>query len=168
MKIANVKETNVKLIYYYNQASKPNYEKVHLIIDGESIILFYNDRKVVNFGKYEVPSSLKTLIEVERELKQEGYRMKSVIGFYLSLEHSGYFNTPFDVIAFGWTGVDGEHFGFLTDFGSADDLENAPIVMVSPMNFDQPTVLIANNIQTLLRIAIIDPILLYVVFLFVR
>jgi hypothetical protein len=45
MMITNKKETDVKLIYHYNQASKPNYEKVDLIIDGESVILFDNNRK---------------------------------------------------------------------------------------------------------------------------
>jgi hypothetical protein len=43
------KETDVKLIYQYDQASKPNYDKVELIIDGESVILFDHDHK----GSYD-------------------------------------------------------------------------------------------------------------------
>ncbi|MGO4371785.1 stalk domain-containing protein [Paenibacillus sp. MCAF20] len=115
----------------------------------------------VNFGKYEVPPTLKALIDVEAELAKEGYELWNVVGFYPSLGHSGYFNSPVDVVTFGWTGGDGEHFGFLTDFGSAVNLEEAPIVMVSPMNFDQPAVVVANNIREFMRIVMKDPSLLF-------
>ncbi|WP_337100334.1 stalk domain-containing protein [Paenibacillus sp. YIM B09110] len=115
----------------------------------------------VNFGKYEVPPTLKALIDVEAELAKEGYELWNVLGFYPSLGHSGYFNSPVDVVTFGWTGGDGEHFGFLTDFGSAVNLEEAPIVMVSPMNFDQPAVVVANNIREFMRIVMKDPSLLF-------
>lgn len=115
----------------------------------------------VNFGKYAVPPTLKALIEVAEELEREGYEIWNVIGFYPTLHHSGYLNTPFDVVAFGWTGGDGEHYGFLTDFSSAADLENAPIVMVSPMSFDQPAVVVASNIREFMRVVMIDSSLLY-------
>lgn len=115
----------------------------------------------VNFGKYEVPPTLKALIDVEAELAKEGRELWNVIGFYPSLGHSGYFNSPVDVVTFGWTGGDGEHYGFLTDFGSAVNLEEAQIVMVSPMNFDQPAVVVANNIREFMRIVMKDSSLLY-------
>ena len=43
--LGNDKETDVKLIYQYDPASKPNYEKVELIIDGVSVILFDHGHK---------------------------------------------------------------------------------------------------------------------------
>jgi hypothetical protein len=43
--LGNDKETDVKLIYQYDPASKPNYEKVELTIDRESVILFDHDHK---------------------------------------------------------------------------------------------------------------------------
>lgn len=114
-----------------------------------------------NFGKYEVPPTLKALFETYNELETEGHDMSQVLGFYPSLGHSIYFNTPNDVVVFGWTGGDGDHYGFLTDYGSVADLENAPIVMVTPMSFDQPAVVVANNLREFLRIVMINESLLY-------
>jgi hypothetical protein len=57
-----------------------------------------------------------------------------------------------DVISFARPGMDGIHYGFLTDFGSIDDLENASIVRVSPMDFDDPVKIVARNIHDSLRI----------------
>lgn len=50
--LANDKKSDVKLIYQYDPASKPNYEKVELIIDGESVTLFDHDHKG-SFDYYE-------------------------------------------------------------------------------------------------------------------
>lgn len=115
----------------------------------------------VNYGKYETSPTLDALTDIYFQLEQEGYDAWDVFGFYPGYHHSGYSNTPLDVVTFGWTGGDGEHFGFLTDFGAATNLEEAPIVMVSPMNFDQPAVVVANNIREFLRLAMIDPDLFY-------
>ena len=62
--------------------------------------------------------------------------------------------TPLDVIPFAGTGGDGIHFGFLTDFGNEKDLENAPIVLVSPSN-DPPLKLVANNLRDFLKIVMV-------------
>lgn len=91
-----------------------------------------------NFGKYEMPPTLQSLIDLDNILDDNGV---SILGdfflglnFYLAIEKTRYFNTPSDVIAFGHIGVDGIHYGFLTDYGSVKNLEVAPIVCVCPMN----------------------------------
>ncbi|MER1999864.1 MAG: hypothetical protein ABS882_08815, partial [Lysinibacillus sp.] len=72
-----------------------------------------------------------------------------------------YFNTPSDVIVFGNIGADGIHYGFLTDYGSVSELEEAPIVCVSPMDFDQPIRLIAKNMREFLCMNFTDAALFY-------
>ncbi|QRG70020.1 hypothetical protein [Brevibacillus choshinensis] len=76
----------------------------------------------------------------------------SILAFYPITVDMRYVNTPVDVIPFGSTGMDGIHYGFLTDFGSIPDLEHAPVVCVSPMDFDQPTQLIARNFRDFLAV----------------
>gem|GEM_PF-84613 len=58
--------------------------------------------------------------------------------------------TPIDSVKFCTTGGDGCHFAFLTDFGTRQDLENAPIVFVDPMDFAECVRLVANNLKDLL------------------
>ncbi|RTQ92918.1 hypothetical protein [Lysinibacillus telephonicus] len=113
-----------------------------------------------NFGKYDVPPTLQRLIDLQNVL---GDSEKFYLGlnFYLSLENFRYFNTPSDVVVFGNIGLDGVHYGFLTDFGTVTDLEVAPIVCVSPMNFDRPTRIVANNLCEFLRINLTDGELFY-------
>ncbi|MFF2093004.1 stalk domain-containing protein [Paenibacillus sp. NPDC058174] len=115
----------------------------------------------VNYGKYGRSATLQALNELYRELEQEGKSADDILGFYPMDGHSGYLNTPMDVVAFGSTGMDGAHYGFLTDFGMVTDLEEAPIVLVSPMDFDRPAVVVANNIREFIRIVMIDSSLLY-------
>lgn len=115
----------------------------------------------VNYGKYEGSPTLDTLGNIYSKLVQEGHDPWSVLGFYLDNQLSGYPGTPLDVVTFGRTGGDGEHYGFLTEFGAVTNLENAPIVMVTPMNFDQPAVVVADNIREFLRIALKDSGLFY-------
>jgi hypothetical protein len=115
----------------------------------------------VNYGKYEVPPTLNTLIKLEKELDHEGYSMWEVLGFTFEDSHYRYFNTPSDVVVFAMTGGDGIHYGFLTDYGTAADLENAPIVEVSPMSFDRPVKVVANNLKEFIRIAMLDSSMLY-------
>lgn len=114
----------------------------------------------VNLGKYSVPPALMTLIELDEELEREGFNMWNVIGFNPSISYMSYFNTPFDVVIIGTTGMDGDHFGILTEFGSATDLEEAPIVMVAPMDFDQPVKVVASNLREFIRMVMIDASLL--------
>src|SRR5690606_20600257 len=81
--------------------------------------------------------------------------------FYLTLSDFRYFNTPCDVVVFGHIGADGIHYGFLTDFGTVSNLEEAPIVCVSAMDSDQPTRIIAKNILEFLKLNRTDAGLFY-------
>ena len=118
-----------------------------------------------NFGKYEIPPTLQGLIDLKNML---GDKQVSIVGdfflglnFYLVLERFRYSNTPIDVITFGNIGVDGIHYGFLTDFGTVKDLEVAPIVCVSPMNSDRPTRIVARNLREFLAVNLNDDGLFY-------
>lgn len=114
----------------------------------------------INFGKYDVPPTLRTLIELENELGEPEHFYDG-LHFYLTLTDFRYFNTPSDVIVFGNIGADGIHYGFLTDYGLISDLEEAPIVCVCPMDFEEPIRLIANNLREFLRINYTDDALFY-------
>ncbi|MDT0161313.1 hypothetical protein [Bacillus sp. AG4(2022)] len=113
-----------------------------------------------NFGKYNIPATLEKLIQFESML-DDPEQFYLCFQFYLSMEGDRYFNTPSDVVVFGRIGVDGVHYGFLTDYGSAADLETAPIVCVSPMDFDAPTRIVARNIKEFLGINLTDSSLFY-------
>lgn len=92
-----------------------------------------------NFGKYYLPPTLRRLIDLQKVL-DDPEQFYIGLNFYLSLENFRYFNTPSDVVVFGNIGVDGVHYGFLTDYGTVTDLEAAPIVCVCPMDFERPLV----------------------------
>lgn len=108
-----------------------------------------------NFGKYNVPPTLQKLMELQYSLS-DPEQFYLGLNFYLSLENFRYFNTPSDVVVFGNIGVDGIHYGFLTDYGSKTNLEVAPIVCVIPMDFERPTRIVANNLQEFLRVNMTD------------
>jgi hypothetical protein len=113
-----------------------------------------------NFGKYDVPPTLQRLIDVQNDLgDQEQFYLG--LNFYLSLENFRYFNTPSDVVVFGNIGLDGVHYGFLTDYGSVTNLEVAPIVCVCPMDFERPTRVVAKNLCEFLRVNLTDGELFY-------
>tara|TARA_B100000683_G_C12381168_1_gene511351 strand:+ start:73 stop:978 length:906 start_codon:yes stop_codon:yes gene_type:complete len=99
-------------------------------------------------GDYKKPELL---------MKLEKYQAKGNswehLGFYIDFDHH-YPVTPLDVIPFAATGGSGIHFGFLTDFGNEKNLENAPIVLVSPSN-DPPVKLVANNLKDFLKIVMV-------------
>ena len=103
-----------------------------------------------NYGKYEVPQQLIQLIELEDELNEKGLLpYGDLMGLYFSLEpvQHRYLNTPVDVIPFAHSGADGIHFGFLTDFGEAPNLDEVYIVRVTPMDFDEPVKIMARNLS---------------------
>lgn len=113
-----------------------------------------------NFGKYDVPPTLEKLIDFQKEIGGPEPFYKGLY-FYLVLDDNyRYFNTPSDVIVFGNIGVDGIHFGFLTDYGSVDHLEAAPVVCVSPMDFES-TKIIAGSLRDFLRVNLTDQELFY-------
>ncbi|MGN7941427.1 MULTISPECIES: hypothetical protein [Bacillaceae] len=113
-----------------------------------------------NFGKYVVPPTLQRLIDLQNDLGDTEDFFKG-LDFYLSLENFRYFNTPSDVIVFGNIGANGIHYGFLTDYGSVTELEVAPIVCVSPMDFDTPIRIVARNLREFLRVNLTDSALFY-------
>ncbi|CAH1199153.1 hypothetical protein PAECIP111893_01245 [Paenibacillus plantiphilus] len=135
------------------QVEPPTYEDIE-----ERPELSGEESMKANYGKYGSSPTLDALSELYEELDQEGYDVGSVLGFYPDYHHSGYTDTPLDVVTFGWRGIDGEHYGFLTDFGMASNLEEAPIVLVIPT---YPSVVVANNIREFLRIAMIDSNMVY-------
>lgn len=63
-----------------------------------------------------------------------------------------YLNTPLGVISFACSGVAGIHYGFLTEFSQVENLEDAYIVRVSPMDFDEPVKIVARNLEDFIRI----------------
>lgn len=113
-----------------------------------------------NLGKYNLPPTLQILMDFEKELG-DCEHFYDGLHFYLSPSDFRYFNTPSDVIVFGHIGADGIHYGFLTDYGSITDLEEAPIVCICPMDFEQPTRIIANNLREFLRINFTNESLFY-------
>lgn len=135
------------------EVEPPTYEDIE-----EQPELSGEESMKANYGKYGFSPTLDALSELYEELDQEGYDVGSVLGFYPDYHHSGYSDTPLDVITLGWTGDDGSHYGFLTDFGMAPNLEEAPIVLVIPT---YPAEVVANNIREFIRIAMIDSSLLF-------
>lgn len=110
-------------------------------------------------GRYSVPEELLFISELDKEYSTR-YKYDSLLGAYIDFEDNNrYFNTPLDVIPFGWTGGDGIHLGFLTDYSKCESLDNAYIVCVSPMDFDKPVAILSRNIRELLGlwIAVGDP-----------
>ena len=97
------------------------------------------------FGEYRKPP----LLEKLEAFQSDGGSWES-LGFYINYDHH-YSITPLDVIPFAGTGGDGIHFGFLTDFGRVRNLEDAPIVCVSPSN-DPPLKLVANDLKEFLQV----------------
>ncbi|HWO53848.1 MAG TPA: hypothetical protein VNM49_05610 [Paenibacillus cookii] len=115
-----------------------------------------------NFGKYAVPKALQVLAEIDQGLQAKGGNLDEGLSFYLVHEENfRYFNTPCDVVVFGNTGADGIHYGLLTDFGTAATLDEAPVVCVSPMSFDRPVRIVAENLEHFLSLNMNDSGLFY-------
>ena len=85
------------------------------------------------YGSLAIPDEILKLIRLEEDLQKEGKTLDT-IGFVPIVTEFAYSITPIDVIPFAHTGGDGVHFGFLTDFGRVKNLNDAPIVCVSPTN----------------------------------
>ena len=67
--------------------------------------------------------------------------------FYISYkERHRYSCCPLDAIPFGFTGHNGIHFAFLTDFKASIELEALPIICIAP-SYDPPINLVAANIH---------------------
>jgi hypothetical protein len=110
------------------------------------------------YGKYDVPPTINRLYELEAEL---GRDMDMELGLLMQKYDFRYHCTPPDFIPFASPGVDGIHYCFVTDFGTVNDLEQAYIAAVSPMDFDSEIWIVAKNITDFLRILCTDRSILY-------
>lgn len=104
-----------------------------------------------HYGTYEITALLRQLFELEHELQQEDLSLDRAFPCMLFEDDFRYSFTPLDVIPLASTGMDGIHYGFLTDFGLAPDLDQAWIVIVSPMDSDCPVRPVAANLLDWLR-----------------
>jgi hypothetical protein len=92
-------------------------------------------------GKYKESPTIKKLNELNAN---EEFDMGSLSCF---LEYGKpYVPAPTDIVPFGYTGGDGCYFAFLTDFGFYDNLDDCPIVFISPTDFDSKQPQNANKI----------------------
>ncbi|MDQ0862303.1 hypothetical protein [Bacillus sp. V2I10] len=104
--------------------------------------------KEINLGKYlKMSSTFEQLRKLEEILKKEGDSLGEDLNLFLHSERFAYDVTPYDVITFASTGMDGLHFGLLTDFGTVLDIENAFVVCVSPMDYGEHIKIVARNIM---------------------
>lgn len=88
--------------------------------------------------KYKSPTVLEEFVKWEKEFAKEVPYLGTPSGLYLGFSENpgGYMCTPLDSYIIANTGGDGEHFAILTDFGLQEDLDNAPVISVFPMNLD--------------------------------
>ncbi|GAK42938.1 hypothetical protein PUW24_08715 [Paenibacillus urinalis] len=116
----------------------------------------------LNFGKYEIPADLQLLLSIEEEFRAvHPQGLDFGMGLIPELGSFRYLCTPSDVIVFGSNGCDGIHYGYLTDFGEVESLDQAPIVCISPMDFGETNKLIAGSFRDFLSIALTDSALFY-------
>ncbi|MDQ0115348.1 hypothetical protein [Paenibacillus harenae] len=128
------------------------------IRESDKPVLVLPPKEHDQYGKYDVPQSVIRLYELEQEL---GSDMDFKLGLLMQKQDFRYHCTPPDFIPFASPGMDGIHFCFVTDFGTVDDLENAYIAAVSPMDFDNEIWIVARNIMEFLRIVSTDRSVLY-------
>ncbi|MFC4099172.1 hypothetical protein [Paenibacillus xanthanilyticus] len=111
---------------------------------------------------YRTPVLLEQIITWEREYSHEVGYLENPTGLYLGIDFNttdGYFCTPVDCFPFADTGADGEHFGLLTDFGFVKDLNEAPVIRISPMHSDHVQ-LVARNLNDFFSLHFYDELLL--------
>jgi hypothetical protein len=108
-------------------------------------------------SNYQIPETLKKLKTLDNIL-QEQYQssLDDYLGFNLidqdEEEDFRYDCTPVDALVFATTGMGGDHFVFNTKKGTIENLEEAPIIFIQPMDFEKPNKLVARNIKDLLSL----------------
>jgi hypothetical protein len=100
-------------------------------------------------GKFEVPELLVEFANLDGTVPDFTVSYIGIDRVHDDCRWFPYSTTPLDLLQFAWTGCDGIHFGFLTDFGAVADLEQAPIVCVSPST-RPPLTLVARNLYEFL------------------
>jgi hypothetical protein len=106
---------------------------------------------------YKMPETLEKLVQLDKDLHQcNGHTVDHYIGLYISFNHDDdrYECTPEDAVVFGRTGVGGDHFAFYTFNQSIKDLEEAPIIFIQPMFFENAVNLVARNLRDFLALFI--------------
>lgn len=128
-------------MYSQDQEIQTLYEKATRKISQQQVL-----------GSYKKPEGL---IKLEKLAESKVVNLET-IGFFLHITKP-YFPAPVDIIPFASTGGDGCYFAFITDFTGQPDLENAPVLFVSPTDFDtnrpkQSNILFARNFNDFLSI----------------
>ena len=101
-------------------------------------------------GNTVMPDLLQSIIQWEKEIAPEVPYLDTPTGFYLTFnenDNGGYRCSPVDSIMFADTGYDGIHYSLLTDFGRVTNLNEAPVIRVSPMDFGNCVRMVAKNIR---------------------
>ncbi|AFH61148.1 hypothetical protein ACVNS2_10920 [Paenibacillus caseinilyticus] len=109
-------------------------------------------------NNYQPPKLLEQIIKWEKDFSGEVEYLNNPIGLGLSMEFEdteGYFCTPVDSFPFAWTGGDGIHYALLTDFGLIKDLNEAPVICISPMDSER-TRLVARNLYDFFSLNFFD------------
>jgi len=103
---------------------------------------------------YEIPETLKIILALKDQLLVEAnINLEDYLGFHVRFnDRFRYACTPEDAIIFAWTGADGDHFAFDTKNGTIENLEEAPILFIQPMDFSNEVKRAANNIRDFLSI----------------
>ncbi len=98
--------------------------------------------------------TLIALLQLDRDLFAEfNTRLEDYIGIMIRSEEGRKYDcTPDDAKVFAFTGVDGDHFAFSTESGTISDLDQAPILFIQPMCFENTVKLVARNIRDFLSI----------------
>lgn len=107
--------------------------------------------------RYTIPRLLEELMSWEKEIAAEVPYLETPTGYFLQFnEHDNgcYRCSPLDSIMFAGTGMDGIHFSLLTNFGTMNDLQEAPVICVSPMDFGNFVRVVANNIYDFFHLSL--------------
>jgi hypothetical protein len=100
------------------------------------------------------PETYIKLQKLDQELINEtGESLDDYIGIHLKFNGFRYDEiTPDDSIVFASTGANGDHFAFDTKKGTVNNLEEAPILFIQPMDSHSHVKLVAQNLKNLLTI----------------
>lgn len=112
--------------------------------------------------EYRMPTLLQQIMSWERDFSEEVEYLDTPTGLFLGIdfhEKEGYFCTPVDSFQFAHIGVDGIHYALLTDFGLVKDLNEAPVIRVSPMDSDRVR-LVALNLHDFFSLHFFDELVL--------
>ncbi|SFB61686.1 hypothetical protein SAMN05216312_1198 [Cohnella sp. OV330] len=98
--------------------------------------------------------TLSALLQLESELEAHfNFSLEENMGIMIRHEEGQKYDcTPDDAKVFAFTGVDGDHFAFSTENGTITDLDNAPILFIQPMCFEDSVKAVARNIRDFLSL----------------